>query len=133
MNRCSCSSGVSFSAPSFPAGRYVLAVSVGMGSTTDNVELASRGRDLRGMIVSLSINAIVEAECRGSGRLPWAWVFLCGETAVVLAQSEPMFRTRSAALRVGEHVMRHRRFRQRRDRSHEESRLEHGDCRASVC
>ena len=63
------------------------------------------------MIVSLSTNAVIDAERVGSGRLPWTWVFLCEDSAVVLAQSEPMFRTRLAALRAGSHVMANRRAR----------------------
>lgn len=57
------------------------------------------------MIVSLSKNAILEAERVGHSRLPWAWVILCDETAAVLARSEPMFRTRSAALHVGNQLI----------------------------
>ena len=65
------------------------------------------------MIVTLSTQAFVEAEQVGRGRLPWAWVFICEDSAVVLAQSEPMFSTRAAALRTGRQVMRYRRDRLR--------------------
>ena len=58
------------------------------------------------MQVCLSTDSIVEAERVGHGRLPWMWVFVCVESALVLARSEPMFRTRAAALRAGERVMR---------------------------
>ena len=64
------------------------------------------------MIVRLSTDAIIDAERFGRGPLSWGWVFPCGESTAVLARSEPMFRTRSAALRVGNHVMHTRRARQ---------------------
>lgn len=64
-----------------------------------------RHPDFNDMRVSLSTTAFVDAERVGSGRLPWLWVAVCEESAVVLARSEPMFRTRSAALRIGKQVM----------------------------
>lgn len=63
------------------------------------------------MKVRLSTDAIVDAEQVGSGRLSWMWVFICTESAVLLARSEPMFRTRQAALRVGGQVLAYRRGR----------------------
>lgn len=44
-------------------------------------------------------------EQAGTGRLLWAWVFVCEETAAVLARSEPMFKSKTSALRVGNQVM----------------------------
>ena len=53
------------------------------------------------MIVSLSSDAIVEAECTGRGLLPWMWVLIDADSAAVIGRSEPMFKTRAAALRAG--------------------------------
>ncbi len=66
------------------------------------------------MKVRLSTDAIVDAEQVGSGRLSWMWVFICADSAILLARSEPMFRTRQAALRVGRRIQAHQHVRMRR-------------------
>lgn len=58
------------------------------------------------MLISLTTNAVIDAECVGSGRLSWAWVFICPESAALMGRSEPMFKTRAAALRAGAQIMR---------------------------
>lgn len=63
------------------------------------------------MKVCFSTDAIVDAEQVGNGRLSWMWVFICAENAMLLAQSEPIFRTRQAALRVGHNIQAYQRIR----------------------
>ena len=60
------------------------------------------------MMVTRSTDAIVEAECTGRGVLPWMWVLIDADSAAVIGRSEPMFRTRAVALRVGHQVLSHR-------------------------
>ena len=57
------------------------------------------------MMVDRSTDAIVEAECTGRGLLPWMWVLIDAESAAVISRSEPMFRTRAAALTVGNDIL----------------------------
>ena len=65
-------------------------------------------------MVCLSGDAIVEAECVGRGPLRWRWVFVCVESAAVIERSEPMFKTRAAALRTGNQILLSRQNRARK-------------------
>ena len=57
------------------------------------------------MMGTFPADAIVEAECTGRGPFPWMLVFVDADSAAVIGRSEPMFKTRAAALRAGNQML----------------------------